>query len=222
MSLAASYYGNRLGLATVKRGSGRKSLWAHTFRMLLCKHHIKIDAYSKFSHIQTIYELIFDLPTLIFKLTSFPKLALLFVDTDTWSNMEPIDTTEIGQPHAGFRQQKRSMEEKLKDCVDFVKGNGFTIGEFFLEFIRSKEYSRENSRMCEAGWDHQILDEWWQTQGSQQTLPCIKGYTVTRAEEMYTNELTKIARDSTLQSSDQLVALVKSRLLEQEYLTRKY
>ena len=39
---------------------------------------------------------------------------------------------------------------------------------------------------------------------------------------MYTNELTKIARDSTLQSSDQLVALAKSRLLEQEYLTRKY
>ena len=39
LSLAASYYGNRLGLATVKRGSGRKSLWAHTFRMLLCKHH---------------------------------------------------------------------------------------------------------------------------------------------------------------------------------------
>ena len=29
------------GFATVKRGSGRKSLWTHTFRMLLCKHYIK-------------------------------------------------------------------------------------------------------------------------------------------------------------------------------------
>ena len=35
------------GFATVKRGSGRKSLWAYTFRMLLCKHHIKIVLQNK-------------------------------------------------------------------------------------------------------------------------------------------------------------------------------
>ena len=47
------------GFATVKRGSGRKSLWAHTFRMLLCKHHIKIHPHANFSplllHSLTIY-----------------------------------------------------------------------------------------------------------------------------------------------------------------------
>ncbi len=136
--------------------------------------------------------------------------------------MESADITESGHGQSRLRRQKMTTKDKLKNCVEFVKRNGFTVGEFFLEFIRSSEYSRENSRMCEAGWDRQILDEWWQTRGSRRTLPCIKEYALAKAEEVYTDELAKIAQDATLQSSDQPVALANARVLDREFLTGKY
>src|SRR6266480_3827558 len=115
--------------------------------------------------------------------------------------MESADITESGHGQSRLRRQKMTTKDKLKNCIKFVKRNGFTVGEFFLEFIRSSEYSRENSCMCEVGKDCQILDEWWQTCGSRCTLSYIKEYALIKAEEVYTNELAKIAQDTTLQSS---------------------
>ena len=66
------------------------------------------------------------------------------------NTMESADITKSSQSRL-LEWQKMTTEETLKDRVEFVKRNSFTIGEFFLEFIRSSEYPRENSRMCKAG-----------------------------------------------------------------------
>ena len=85
-------------------------------------------------------------------------LFLIFI-MSIQNTMESADITESGHGQSRLRRQKMTTKDKLKNCIKFVKRNDFTIEEFFLKFIRSSEYSRENSHMCEVRWDHQILDK---------------------------------------------------------------